>query len=183
MLNYLRFGLMESEMTALRANDIEKIVPIFVRDANEEVRKLYTVIVKSWYRLLNTHVTIGFVEKKQVVSGDCIGFQRMTGKDAFCVGITGNYEDLRKTAMDYTKEDFIETKEDTLDALCEMINCMNGIYVTKVCEDEELTDLDPPEYVTKYCSISAEEIYSLPICCDDTVVYITISDAAATKIV
>ncbi|MCR5773390.1 MAG: hypothetical protein K6G87_19385 [Butyrivibrio sp.] len=177
-----KYGLMESEIDALKCNDFSRIVPIFTKDADEKTVKLLTIAVKNVYRLIDQHVTIGQLEKKETVSGECVGYQKTIGRDLLCNSISGSYTDLQKMAMSYTKEEFIETREDALDALCEFINCTNGIYATQESTDGEMIDLEPPIYITHFANIKAPVVYSLPVYCSDATVYINISDAGKTEI-
>lgn len=177
-----KFGLMESEIDALKCNDIARIVPIFTKDADEKTVKMLTIAIKNVYRLIDQHVTIGYLQKKETVSGECVGYQKTIGRDKLCNCISGSYTDLQKLAMSYTKEEFIETREDALDALCEFINCTNGIYATAESSDSEMIDLEPPIYITHFANIKAPTIYSLPVYCSDASVFINISDAEKTEI-
>ena len=177
-----KYGLMESEIDALRCNDISRIVPIYAKEAGEKVVKLLTIAVKNVYRLIDQHVTIGHLEKKMSVSGECVGYQKTIGHEQICNSITGSYSDLQKVAMSYTKEEFIETREDALDALCEFINCTNGIYATTESSESEMIDLEPPIYITHFANLKAPEVYSLPVYCSNASIFINISDAKTTEI-
>ncbi len=177
-----KHGLMESEIDALKCNDISRIVPIFTKDADEKTVKMLIVAVKNIYRLVDQHVTIGNLEKKSSVSGECVGYQKTIGRDKICNCISGSYSDLQKMAMSYTKEEFIETREDALDALCELINCTNGIYATQESTESEMIDLEPPVYITHFANIKASVVYSLPVYCSNANVFINISDAEKTEI-
>lgn len=177
-----KYGLMESDIDALRCNDISRIVPIFTKDADEKTVKMLTIAVKNVYRLIDQHVTIGYLEKKENVSGECVGYQKTIGRDKLCNSISGSYTDLQKVAMSYTKEEFIETREDVLDALCEFINCTNGIYVTQESSDSEMIDLEPPVYITHFANIKAPVVYSLPVFCTNANIFINISDSTKTEI-
>ena len=177
-----KFGLMESEMDALKCNDITRIVPIYTKGADEKTVKMLTIAVKNVYRLIDQHVTIGHLEKKESVSGECLGYQKTIGREKLCNCVSGSYGDLQKVAMSYTKEEFIETREDALDALCEFINCTNGIYATQESSDSEMIDLEPPVYITHFSNIRAPLIYSLPVYCSNATVFVNISDAEKTEI-
>ena len=51
-----------------------------------------------------------------------MGYQKYYGDEKATVAISGKYSDVQKVAIAYTKEEFIETEEDALDATCEFIN-------------------------------------------------------------
>lgn len=177
-----KYGMMDSEMEALRNNDLDRIVPIFAKDAGADVRRLLTIVVKNIYRLVDPHITIGYLQIKSAMTGECVGYQKLLGSNPLTTSITGAYNDLQKVAMSYTKEEFIETKEDAMDALCELINCANGLYATEISTDSDPVDLDPPIYLTSYANVTAPEIYSLPVYCSRAHVFINVSKSAVTDI-
>ena len=66
-------------------------------------------------------------------------------------------------AIAYTKEEFIETKEDALDAVCELINCINGLYATEVSLSGGKIDLEPPNFFVTFSEVSSEEMIVMPV--------------------
>ena len=62
-----------------------------------------------------------------------------------------------------TKEEFIETKEDALDAACEIINCINGLFAREMSRQEKLIELEPPGFSVTFTEMKCEEILVLPI--------------------
>jgi CheY-specific phosphatase CheX len=177
-----QFGLMDSEIEALRNNDLNRIVPIFVRGCSDDTLRLLTIAVKTIYRLLDSHVTIGHAQRKTVLTSECVGYQKLTGGAGLMTSVVGTYKELQDAAMLYTREEFIETREDVLDALCELINCINGLYATEVSTESTPVELEPPVYQTTFTNLIAPEIYSLPVYCGNTHFFINISGSAVTEV-
>ncbi|WP_026506971.1 hypothetical protein [Butyrivibrio sp. MC2013] len=175
-------GLMESEMEALRNNDLDRIVPIFAKDADDDIRRLFTIAIKTIYRLLDPHISIGYMTKKSSVTGECVGYQAMTGGSGLMTSVSGSYQDLQSAAMLYTKEEFLETREDVMDALCELINCINGLYATEVSTETLLVELEPPIYKTTFANIVSTDICSLPLQVGNANIFLNISKAEATEL-
>ena len=76
-------------------------------------------------------------------------------------------------AIAYTKEEFIETREDALDAVCELINCINGLYASEQSRNDVKIELEPPNFSVSFAQANCEEMMILPVyICGGDVKYI-----------
>ena len=156
-------GLTASDMALLKSCDIELCAPIFMNTQDPVVRRLGLIGIRNIYRLADHHITVDMAEKTVNLKEETAGYQRLTGQEHALVAIVGKSEDIRALAIAYTNEDLIETKEDALDAVCELINCVNGIYATERSVENVKVEIEPPEFKTLYCNLSAKELMVLPI--------------------
>ena len=66
-------------------------------------------------------------------------------------------------AIAYTKEEFIETKEDALDAVCELINCINGLYASEQSRNDSKIELEPPNFSVNFAQATSDEMIVMPV--------------------
>jgi CheY-specific phosphatase CheX len=166
-------GFTESDMAALKTGDVEQAVPVFLHTGDPTVRKMLAMGIKNMYRLVDNHVYIGKTYTSSAIKDEVLGYQTFHGQQNGTVAISGKYEDVRKLAIAYTKEEFIETKEDALDASCELINCINGLYATEESKQDVRIDLDPPNFSVSFAEATGEEMVVMPIyVCGGEVKYI-----------
>ncbi len=163
-------GFMESDIEALKADDVSRIVPMFLGPiANDpqmaDFRNLFSIGVKNVYRLVDSHVYIGKATLVQEIPCDILGYQKFHGAGDGFTAITGHEEDLRRMTIAYTKEEFIETNEDALDATCEFINCVNGLFATEESMRGRMFELEPPVYELNRCVVRGDQLLSLPVYC------------------
>lgn len=156
-------GYTESDMAALKAGDMDRIVPIFIESDNSFYKDMFTMGVKSMYRLVDNHISIGKAYTVTTLKEEVLGYQRFHGNQNAIVAISGKYEDVRKMAVSYTKEEFIETREDALDAACELINCINGLYATDLSHKDCMIELEPPGFSVTFTEMNGDEIMVIPI--------------------
>ncbi len=156
-------GYTETDMATLKSGDVEKIVPIFLGTDSPQYREMLSMGVKNMYRLVDSHIYIGKAYKTNSVKEEVLGYQKFHGDQNAFVGIAGRYEDVQKMAKAYTMEDFIETREDALDAVCELINCINGLYATAQSQKEIKIELDPPNFAVTFKEVKSDEIIVLPV--------------------
>ncbi|MCR5558088.1 MAG: hypothetical protein K6F75_11085 [Butyrivibrio sp.] len=171
-------SLTATDIVALKEGDIERIVPIFLDTEDQRIRKLFSMSVKNLYRLVDAHVYIGKSYRVGSVRSEVMGYQGFHGTENAKVAIGGRYEDVQKMAIGYTKEEFIETEEDALDAVCELINCMNGLYASdRTSDGTSVIELEPPEFFIDFSEAKSDFIDVLPvfICGGEVMLFISTS--------
>ncbi|SFB87629.1 hypothetical protein [Butyrivibrio sp. YAB3001] len=157
------FGLTATDMMDLKSGDIDRIVPIFLDSTDAQYRGMFSVGIKAMYRLIDHHVYIGKAYRSNSVRGEVLGYQKFHGEEYALAAITGKYDDIQKLAISYTKEEFIETEEDALDAVCEFINCINGLYATDRSKSNIMIELEPPEFSVTYSEARGDEMIVMPV--------------------
>ena len=166
-------GFTESDMSALKTGDVEQAVPVFLHTDDPFYKKMFSMGIKNLYRLADIHVYIGKTYTSSAIKDEVLGYQTFHGQQNGAVALSGKYEDVRKLAIAYTKEEFIETREDALDASCELINCINGLYATEESKQDVRIDLDPPNFSVSFAEATGEEMVVMPIyVCGGEVKYI-----------
>ena len=162
--NYQRENnLTDDELTALTHGDLDAVAAIYLDTKDPECISLFSYGIKNLYRLVDSHMSIGEAYTATDIGDDCVSYQSFSGDINATVAIIGKDKDLQRMAKSYTKEEFIETGEDALDAMCELINCINGLYATEKSRQGKRIELEPPVFHTKYSHISGEEIHVIPV--------------------
>lgn len=156
-------GFTESDMAALKTGDVTQAVPVFLDNDDPLYKGMFTMGVKNMYRLVDNHLYIGKAYTAKILKEEVIGYQKFHGDVSAVVAISGRYDDVRKMAIAYTKEEFIETKEDALDAVCELINCINGLYATEQSQSDVKIELEPPDFSVNFAQAKSEEMIVLPV--------------------
>ena len=156
-------SLTATDLVDIKEGNIDKIVPIFLDSNDPQIRKIMSMGVKNLYRLVDAHVYIGKAYRVGSLRNEVMGYQGFHGAQNAQLAIGGRYEDVKKLAIGYTKEEFMDTEEDTLDAVCELINCMNGLYASEMSNGGGFIELEPPEFFISYSEVKGEIIDVLPV--------------------
>lgn len=156
-------GFTETDMAALKSGEVEKIVPIFLGTDDPVYKSMFSMGIKNMYRLVDNHIFVGKAYKASAIKEEVLGLQKFHGDQKAVVAISGKYEDVQRMAIAYTKEEFIETKEDALDAICELINCINGLYATEQSRYDTRIELEPPNFYVSFPEATCEEFMVMPI--------------------
>ena len=166
-------ALLPRDMDALIAGDVDRITEMHIGGCMDEIGALFALAVRNMVRLVDRHVSIARADRVKEVTSDVLACQALRGDFDATVMIFGAYDDLRSVAVSYTQEEFIETGEDVLDAMGELINTNNGLYARDYVNNAGGNlELQPPTFYTQGATVKADEIIVLPInICDGTTNY------------
>jgi CheY-specific phosphatase CheX len=72
-------------------------------------------------------------------------------------------DELLALAIPYGKEEFASLDADALDAVCEFINCTNGLYASKLSQENIELEMLPPSCNEEVTLTSEGEFFELDI--------------------
>lgn len=154
------------DMDAIKSGDLDKIVPVFTKEITiPPVMKDYIALMaRNIVRFIDTDLRLEQTERINQYTGPYMASQELEGEFNFFVGLTGEQEAVLSAASVFGKEEFQEIDADSLDSLCEFINCNNGLYASKLSEDDVELELLPPNMYTEKVKIQTDgPMYKIPM--------------------
>ncbi len=151
------------DLDAIKSSDIDKIIPIFLRDSNVPtiVKDYVALMARNIVRFVDSKVRFDKIEKIHTYTTKYIASQCFTGDYELFIGVCGSGNKV--FGQQYAKEEFEEIDEDCLDAVCEFINVCNGLFASKLSQEEVQIDMLPPNMYVDNTTISTEGMmYMLP---------------------
>lgn len=161
--NHVGNNLTDRELRVLKDGDIDSMVSTFVKMKQEEYVLQLKCVLKSLKYYLGEGMTLEKVSVKEEYEGEFIGSQIMDGDMDIFFGIIGDNDVLLKIASTFAKEDFEEFDTDAYDAVCELINCTNGAFATRLCDEDIDVVLYPPVFYDNVHITSARGFYIVTI--------------------
>ncbi len=144
--NYAGGRLTDQELRVLRDGDLEAMIATFVKMKNDRYRQQLSCVLKSLKYYLGDDVTFEAIAVKNEYEGQFVGCQMMDGDEDVFFGISGEDSALIKVASAFADEEFEEFDADAYDAVCELINCTNGMFATKLSAEDVEVALRPPVF-------------------------------------
>lgn len=139
-------SLTTTDMENLKSCEINDIVPIFLFKQPELLIDLCGIFIRSIYRLIDYRV---YMKKPYVateVPYSLLGMQELYGEHNILTAVVGEPDTLTQAAIGFAGAEYINDDADSLDALCELINCINGMFATKMSQEGMELDMKVPEY-------------------------------------
>ncbi|NLP34030.1 MAG: hypothetical protein GX359_02425 [Clostridiales bacterium] len=135
-----------NEINSLKSGDIDRIIPMFVDVNVPFLGECISLAIRNLVRFINREVVL---QKSFVVSEYSFGnlaYQCMDGDHDLFVGFASKGDELLHIAEPFAKETFDTMDEDAFDSVCEFLNCSNGLYASKLSQEDIHIDMAPPLY-------------------------------------
>lgn len=157
--NSLTLGDMES----LKSCEIERIVPIFFYKQPEFLIELGGIFLRALYRLVDYRVYIKKPYLAKEVSYPYLAMQELFGDHTILNAVCGDMDALKTVAIGFAGAEYIHQDEDALDALCELINCVNGMFATQKSHENIDMDMKVPAFYTESGTLKGNALLCIPV--------------------
>ncbi len=153
-----------SNMEDLKSCDADRIIPIFIYDQPELIQKLCGIMIRTMSRLIDYRMFIKSPTVSSTVNFPAICVQELKGEHNIVTALSGDLDGaLFEAAVGFAGKENVTEPEDCLDALCELINCVNGLLATEMSNQNVDIDMDAPFASGTSGSLRSDSILSLPV--------------------
>lgn len=152
-----------SELEDLKSGDVDRILPLYIPASCDKFLNAAGTALRTIMRCVDVEIYPEKAFIAQSFKAENGATQYIDGEHSLKVGLTGNGQALLPTASIFGKEDFEEVNEDALDAVGELLNCINGLYASALSQTGVSLELYPPEYFTSINEIVSNEMLVLPL--------------------
>jgi len=170
-------GYNNSEMDALKSDEPERIVPLFMPEDGRQFTDIISTALKTIIRLIDRHAYIGRAEMVTAFPAKDMISQSLEGKDGIICCLSEGNGALLKVCSIYGQEEFEQLDADSLDAAGELLNCINGLYASGLSREGKFLELTPPDYSDVTAKAKAD-ICKVPVFVGDKRFYFTVAELA-----
>ncbi len=155
-------GFTSTDVEALKSGDSDRIVPLFLPQNITEYQSEHILMaIRTLIRLIDSEI---YVEKgciSDYLELDYFALQSLDGDNKATLAISAEENNILPLASTFAGENFDNVDADSLDSVCEFINCVNGMFATKVNQSFSI-DMLPPEYSDKAVKFTGKMV-ALPV--------------------
>lgn len=169
-------GLGSTDIEALKSDEAERIVPLFVTLETEQYQDMIGVVVRALIRCVDRRVYLGKAELVSEVEAASFAVQQLEGEEGKLTAFVEADGGMLRTASIFGREEFSEMNEDVLDAAAEFLNCVNGIYTASPSGKLKKLELTPPVYYENGGIISGETVCRVPLWIQNKKMYFVIAE-------
>lgn len=155
--------LTNSSMEDLKSDDVDRILPLFLPSDATEYLDLAGVVLRTIMRCVDDHVMPLKAYFDTELKAEQGAMQLVEGQKSVICGFAGNGQALLPTASYFGHEDFQTVDMDALDAIAELINCINGLYASALSQQRIEMDLCPPEFSDSIDGFYGEKMLVFPM--------------------
>lgn len=151
------------DIDALKSSDVDRIIQIYLRDTSVPtvVKDYVALLARNIIRFVDNKVRFERISRCNTFTSKAIASQCFSGDYELFIGICGDAN--LQIGSAYAKEEFEKIDEDCLDSVCELINVCNGLFASKLSQEDIQIDMLPPNMYTEVTTVSSDGMmFSLP---------------------
>ena len=165
----------DSDLDAMKSGDIDRILPLFVKIDAPFYQELIGLALRNVNRFISTNICFGKAEQLTTLPTNTIALQKVDGDHQILLAFAGEGDALLSIAVPYADEAFESVDADAFDAVEEFINCINGLFASKLSHENVDIDMLPPEYYNQVTLSADQAFYMVPVSIDGKNVKLIIS--------
>ena len=153
----------QSDMADLKSDDADRILRLFIPADAKAYEPIAGMALRTIMRLIDNDVYPSKAYLTKEVEVDNGSMQFVSGTESICCALACRDDNLKPVASIFGKEDFEKVDMDALDAVGELVNCINGLYASDRSFAGVEMELYPPEYSDQMTALTADEMLVLPL--------------------
>lgn len=167
--------LTQSEVVDIKSDDPNRILNLFLPPEAKSYKDIAGMVVRTVIRLVDSEMYPGWAYLTDRLEADNVAMQFVDGAEPITCAFAGKGDALRITASIFGQEQFDSVNMDALDAVGELVNCINGLYASDMSRRGEEMELYPPQYSDAITELNAERMMVLPLYIKDSICYFVIA--------
>ncbi len=158
-------GLTNEELEIIKCGTVDAIADVFLTASNAYAEGLIKLAVRNLVRFVSTDIWFERIEWADKLEAAQLASQKIVAADQMQLGFISKNDELLEIACIYGKEEFDSLDADAYDAVCEFINCNNGLYARSHSTLADEMELLPPTFEND--AVVEGEIYQLTVRVND----------------
>lgn len=156
-------GFSDADMTALKNDDFDMLVPIFAFSSKPFVTEIVGLVLRNLNRFVTRDFYIGQIRHVDQLEYRYLAGQRTTGDYDLYLAFAEEEEGggFATMASNFAREKFNEVNADVYDAICEFVNCNSGLFASDASNRGIDMDMEPT-FAYENQTVKGK-IYALPV--------------------
>ncbi len=159
-------GFSDSDLDALKSGNIDRIIPVFVHSVLPFTDDCIHLTFRNIARFISSSFLLQKAYRVHEYSFEALACQQVVGDHSVFIGLAGKGDALLSVANPFAKEHFLNLDADAFDSVCEFINCSNGLYASKLSQENIEIDMTPPGHYIHNKLSSKGDICVVPVIID-----------------
>ena len=138
--------LTDGELEIIKSGTVDAVADVLLSAQNSHAEGLIKLAVRNLVRFVSTDIWFERIERVNAMNAAQMASQKIMAATPMQLGIVSKKDELLEIACIYGKEEFTALDADAYDAVCEFINCNNGLYARNHSTLADEMELLPPTF-------------------------------------
>ncbi len=169
-------GYNAEQMNDIKSDEVERIIPLLMPKEAEKFIPLVCIMVNTMVKSFNRHVYVGKAAMVEQLPAEDLVNQTLVWEDGIVDCFSERDGGLLMVSSVYGQEQYGQLDSEALDAAGELLNCINGLYVSGLSREGYFLEMMPPKYDECSDSIKRDSICRIPVFFDERGFYFTVAE-------
>ncbi|MGN0330716.1 MAG: chemotaxis protein CheX [Kineothrix sp.] len=156
-------GFTNTDMENFRSGDVDRMLPLYVRTGNKIASDLIGLAIRTIIRLIDSEIAIAPSYEADSYAFENLALQNVEGQHSILLGLAGEGDSLLEIAEAFAQEEFEGMDLFAFDAICEFINCINGLNASALSYKGIWLDMLPPTYYQSGVAKAEGKLLIIPV--------------------
>lgn len=169
-------GYNAEQMKDIKSDEVERIIPLLMPKEAENFIPLVCIMVNTMVKSFNRHVYVGKAAMVEQLPAEDLVNQTLVWEGGIVDCFSERDGGLLMVSSVYGQEQYGQLDSEALDAAGELLNCINGLYVSGLSREGYFLEMMPPKYDECRASIKKNSICRIPVFFDERGFYFTVAE-------
>ncbi|MBR6770159.1 MAG: hypothetical protein IKM28_02765, partial [Lachnospiraceae bacterium] len=156
-------GFTNTDMENFKSGDVDRMLPLYVKTSNKIASDLIGLAIRTIIRLIDSEIAMDPSYEVDSYEFENLALQNVEGQHSILLGLAGEGDNLLEIAESFAKEEFEHMDLFSFDAICEFINCINGLNASSLSYKGVWLDMLPPTYYQSGVAETQDKLLIIPI--------------------
>jgi len=158
-------GLTNEDLVVIKCGTVDAVADVLLSAENAYAEGLIKLAVRNLVRFISSDIWFERIVRTEKLEATQMASQKIVAATPMQLGLVSKNDELLELACIYGREEFDSLDADAYDAVCEFINCNNGLYVRNHSTLTDELELLPPTFEND--AVVEGEIYLLTVRVND----------------
>lgn len=169
-------GYDAEQINDIKSDEVERIIPLLMPKEAEKFIPLVSIMVSTMVKSFNRHIYVGKAAMVDQLPAEDLVNQSLIWEEGIVDCFSERDGGLLMISSVYGQEEYGQLDSEALDAAGELLNCINGLYVSGLSREGYFLEMMPPKYEECSESIKKSSICRIPIFFDERGFYFTVAE-------
>lgn len=153
----------QAELKTLKSGELDAIIPLFIKTDNPLADSYLALAIRNVIRFIHNQPLVKQVQTGTEYQAGNLAYQGLTGDHNLWLGFASPSAGLLQIASPFAREKFAKVDDDSFDAVCEFINCINGLFATERSHEDVELEILPPNFAQQQTLKAANGFFLVPL--------------------
>ena len=139
-------GLSNEQLEVIKSGTVDAVADVLLTAENMHAENMIKLAVRNLVRFVSSDIWFEKIVQVDKLEATQMASQKIEAAKPMELGLVSKDSELLELACIYGKEEFDELDADAYDAVCEFINCNNGLYARSYSTLGNELELLPPTF-------------------------------------